>query len=308
MKYIALITLTLTVTACSQPSDTVETHGATQVDHVISVNMTYDRPMPHDATAITAVPNNVAPWVSSLFILDEEGQLLRGGLETGDFKPIASNIQEIKPLARKNASGIIMARTADSIAAYIEINEEGDYKDIPFVKTPQNISGFCETKDLYEQRIYGHDTREIFALEVISPTANGRVEAVKIESTPTVKGNCMLSVEGNNVELIPSPKHAIQTALLNQNMLIFTTNESKERPRLFMQQDNVVTAIDITGGLTTIAPTQIDSFSIIHNNLGGVLRNGAVLITDNASERVIYLSLDLLNRRLAEANSLSDQQ
>ena len=100
--------------------------------------------------------------------------------------------------------------------------------------------------------------------------------------------------------MVQTPQNILSASLLENNTLVFTTQESLERPRLFILKDGVTTAIDITGGLSTDAPSQIDSFTIIHDNLGGVLRNGAVLIADNASERVIYISLDLLNRRLSE--------
>ena len=126
MKHIPFIALGLTLAACSQQSDTID-YEPIQIDRVINVNMTYDRAMPHKATAITAVPNNVAPWVSSLFIIDEQNQLLRGALETGDFKLIATDIHDMAPLARKNATGVIIARTQDNgLKGYIEINDEGD--------------------------------------------------------------------------------------------------------------------------------------------------------------------------------------
>lgn len=309
MKYTVLIALMLAITACNKQTDSITANEPTQVDHVIRVNMTYDRPMPHKASAVTAVPNNVAPWVSGLFIIDEQNQLLRGGLELGDFKQIATGIKSMAPLARKNAAGIIMAQTLDNtVTGYMEINDKGDYKDIPFVNAPQNISGLCETSVLMEQRIYGYDKNKTYALEIINPSQNGRVESVEVESLPAPTNQCLLAINDNDIESVSTPKMALNAAQLDHDALIFTTHESLERPRLFLRKGGLTTAIDISGGLTTAAPTQIDSFTVIHNNLGGVLRNGAVLITDNASERVIYVSLDLLNRRLDESVSLPTQE
>ncbi|MEP6341919.1 MAG: hypothetical protein ABJ275_01275 [Maricaulaceae bacterium] len=309
MKYTVLIALMLAMTACQKQTNTIAASEPTQVDQVIRVNMTYDRLMPHKATAVTAVPNNVAPWVSGLFIIDEQDQLLRSGLEVGEFKLVATGIKSMAPLARKNAASIIMAQTLDNdVTGYMEINDKGDYKNIPFTKAPQDLSGLCETSALMEQRIYGYDKSKTYALEIINPTENGRVESVEVKNLPAPTDQCLLAIEGNNIVAVSTPKTAINAAQLEPGTIIYTTHESLERPRLFLQKGDVTTAIDITGGLTTAAPTQIDSFTIIRNNLGGVLRNGAVLIADNQSERVIYVSLDLLNRRLNERVSLPTQE
>ena len=306
MKYIALIILIHAVTACQKQAESIDSHvpiqyEPTRVDHVISANITYDRHMPHESAAITAVPNNVAPWASSLFIIDERKQLLRGSLDTGAFKLIATNVNDMVPLARKNAAGVIMALTSDNtLRGYIETNDQGDYEEISFVKTLQNFNGFCKTETLKEQRIYGYDSHKPYTIDVINPSEKARIEALVIETLPAPTGKCLLTISDNDIDMVQTPKNILSASLLENNTLVFTTHESLERPRLFILKDGVTTAIDITGGLSTDAPSQIDSFTIIHDNLGGVLRNGAVLIADNASERVIYISLDLLNRRLSE--------
>ena len=309
MKYIALIPLILAITACQKQTDTKNSEEPIQVDHVISVNITYDRPIAHKVEAITAVPNNEAPWLSSLFIIDEKKQLLRGKLESGDFKLIATNIEDITPLARKNTAGVIIALTSDNVlTGFKEINDEGDYEDIAFVKTPQKINGFCKTKNLMEQRIYGFDTNNSYALDIINTNENPNIKFLEIETPTATTDPCLLKISGDAIDLVQTPKNILSASLLEPDTLIFTTHESRNRPRLFMQKGDETMAIDITGGLSTEAPSQIDSFTIVHNNLGGVLRNGAVMITDNASERVIYISLDLLNRRISDATVLLPQK
>lgn len=302
MKYCYALLLLAILSACSDKAADSDAPEPINADAVIRVNMTYDRNIDFDVNKIAIVPNSVAPWAGSLFVIDSDNNLRRGDIDRGDFKNVATNIKDLAPLARDKSAGILFTQTLDgSVSAFFEINDEGGYRDIP-LKTPlPTIDSFCSVNKLSQQTVYAKSGETISALELISPTNNGYIVSADLEGqTPQKLPHCALNTAESDVVTLNVPPSAIRTTALDKDLILFTTEESLRTPRLFVQNKDQITAIDITGGLTTEAPSRIDSFYVIENSLGGVLRDGAIILADNESKRLIYISLDFFKTRLSE--------
>lgn len=304
MKRFTPIIFLITLSACQGQADKDNRDKASlNTAAVIQVNMTFDRDIDFQVTDIAAVPNNVAPWAGSLFVIDDMGVLQRGDIESGAFKTVANNIKAFAPLSRANKAGLLITLGMEKqIKGYYEINDASDYRNIPLAQSPSNITHFCTQNILSEDRIYGRDKNgDIFALDIISPEDNGFFNSAKINAqNADHKTDCAVHLMDKAVELVELPSNALDSAVIGPGRLLFTTDESLTRPRMFMRQGQDITAIDITGGLSTLAPARIDNFYVIPNSLGGSLRDGAVIIADNESNRLVYISLGFLKTRLNE--------
>ena len=97
-----------TLTACDKDKTTTDKHApvTTQADKAINVNLTYDRNIDVTVKDIAIVPNNVAPWLGSMFIIDDNNTLRRGPIDGGDFDEVAQNISGMAPLARKTRQAL----------------------------------------------------------------------------------------------------------------------------------------------------------------------------------------------------------
>ena len=308
MRYILPFLLPLCLIACTK-SDKEKTSShvsaaAIEADKAISVNMTYDREIDFTVKDIAVVPNNVAPWTGSLFIIDKTNTLRRGAIDRGDFDEIAKNISGIAPLARKNTAGVMIAHNpSGDIKAFYEINDENDYRPMPLSQPAEAIDGFCGMDQPNTNRVYAKSGQDIIALELISPQENSYIGAAKVSELSASGPQCNLVTSSQDLISLKAPDAALDSAILGDNSILFTTQESQSAPRLYLQRNNQVTAIDITGGISTRPPKQIDAIYVIPNSLGAVLRNGAVIMADNESQRLIYISLDFLMRRLNEAET-----
>lgn len=311
MKYFTHLTPLLMLSACLGQTDApVEPASSFETSAVISVNMTFDRDIDFKVSDIAVVPNNVAPWAGSLFVIDDKTNLLRGDLESGDFKPTAETIKAIAPLARRNKAGLLLTlNQQNQIGGFFEINDDSDYEAIPLSNAPETLINFCTQNILSEQRVYGRDEKgHILALDITSPEDNHLVTAKRIDNLEAQNdADCAVYIKDKDVRAVTLPNAALDTALIGPDSLLFTTEESRTRPRLFLKRNDDIMAIDITGGLSTQAPSQIDSIYVIPNSLGGSLRDGAVIIADNQTGRLIYISLGFLQMRLNETAAAQGQ-
>lgn len=300
--YLPLIAL-IFLNACKGQSETEDQGKPVGLDSVITVNMTFDRDIDVNVQKISVVPNNVAPWAGSLFIIDDQNILYRSNIESGDFKSMSKDIKTMAPLSRKNKAGILLTLTPeDQMSGLYEINDQGDYVEIDLSSTPDNITNFCAVNTLSEQRVYGRQNEgQVSALDIVSPIENSFINSAYIEKLNTQHDEaCALSINDKDVSPIKLPPNALDVGVIGTNQLLFTTAESRIKPRLYLKDDERIIAIDITGGLSSEAPKRIDSLYVSQSSLGGALRDGAVILADNESKRLIYISLSFLELRAGE--------
>lgn len=304
MKFILATLLPITaLIACQGSSDSSKPIAPIKAERTVSINLTFDREIDFAIKDIAVVPNNIAPWAGSLFVIDDSNTLHRSALESGAFTNLATNIDDMTALARKNMAGVILARNLQGqIQGFIEFNDSGDYQPLTLSKAPRNIDRFCSADNLSARRIYAKSGHDISALELFSLNDSYYVEGAIIEDIKTHTANtCLISTSGDDVLALKPPREATMTSILSDNKILFTTAESQSAPRLYMDDGEFITAINITGGLSSDAPSQIDTFYISHDSLGGSLRDGALILADNQSQRLIYISLDFIKKRLSES-------
>jgi len=292
------------LTACQ--GKTAENDIPLKIDSVININMTFDRDIAVPVQNIAVVPNNVAPWAGSLFVVDHENTLHRGDIDRGVFRPLAKNISALAPLARENTNGILFAtpsiKNGKNLIAFQEINDASDYAQIDFITgTSEGIKSLCSMNMPQANQIFGlTETGGIQSLKIKVNADNIDFSSTNITQQNKELNNCHIYHDAETTTVLSGTSQATHIQALSSDSLLFTTEDSLTQPRIFLKTGDDITAIDITGGLTTEAPKRIDSFYVIPNSLGGVLRDGALIIADNESSRLIYVSLGFLKTRLNE--------
>ena len=347
MKHFISLSVVGLLCACqAKPDQSESASKLTEADKVVAVNMTFDRYVDVDIQNITIVPNKIAPWVSSLFVIDKENTLYRSDIERGDFRPLAKDISDITPLTRDGTPRILFATpthhgngitavddsstqdltiqvrgtgktftTSDleksrierlkdnSIFAFQEINDEGQYAAIGILKNrpKEEIKSFCKTYDTQDDAVFIlKNNGDINRLDAAINPDNITFNAVKIGTQDEALDRCYVYNENDDINIAAPIAGSRQIYFLDKDTVLYTTSESLTKPRLFLKSKDRFLAIDITGGLTTDAPSRIDSFYVSQDSLGGSLRDGALILADNQSQRLIYISLGFLNMRINE--------
>ncbi|PHQ60847.1 MAG: hypothetical protein COC03_00395 [Robiginitomaculum sp.] len=141
--------LTYGLVACSDKSTDapalIETNELPSIDMVATHAIDLDI----SVAQLTFVPNNTAPWLGRIILMDEAGHLYSTDIEGRDPKPVGSGKYiDIFGLSREAAPGVFLAITGNKkIEAFIESDNEGNFS--PMIYSGENIDaqGFCLAQD-----------------------------------------------------------------------------------------------------------------------------------------------------------------
>jgi|GEM_PF-3642659 len=126
--------------------DTSETPNFDESGPAIELAVTAQVMLPEKGVAYAFVPNDAAQWLSQIIILSEDGDLYQATADTREAKPIKGpKAKSIIGLNRPGAAGMFLAvNPDDTVQAYIESNDEGDFKLYDQTATNLTIADLCE--------------------------------------------------------------------------------------------------------------------------------------------------------------------
>ena len=139
-KLFTLISATLIMTSCTKPTE------ATKELPIVEMVATHAFDTKTQITALTFIPNNVAPWLGRIIMLDENQHLFSTDIE--GRTPLAVNSKtytDIAGLFRKNAAGVFLAIGENGkLEAFIQSDDAGNFKSLPISGTGINTANVLQ--------------------------------------------------------------------------------------------------------------------------------------------------------------------
>ena len=162
----------LLLVACADKSETQTEAEVFDVSGAaIEIPVTSQIMLPEKGVAYTFVPNDAAQWLSHIIILSEDGDLYQATADSQDAKPIEGpKAKAVIGLSRPGAAGVFFAINEDNtLQAYIESNDAGDFKALTDDLPDVNIIELCETSPALECEL--GENGQISAIETKAPAS-----------------------------------------------------------------------------------------------------------------------------------------
>ena len=292
----------------------------------LTVRATSDIDLPSPAAHVTFVPNTVAPWLGHILIVDDQQKLFRTDGQGNSPERLADlTAQDAYGLYRAEASGVFLTIEADgNLGAYIQSSNENEFSPmIVSQNTPIRGIQFCEGGDPLTGSaalITQEKTLSRFSISDIGPDAVTIAISTPVK-TKSVPSHCAVNPDqaitiwpefgtgpaqrispDDRVEKISGP--AIRPNSQFGPAESFTVISGAESPNRFaLHSAGGDFMIEIENGLSIYAPDEIALLAGTDLPFGGTFNSGLVIAATHApSPRLVLISLDYINREIAELN------
>lgn len=280
---IPLILYSLSLSGCQDRLAKEATQDTVFIDVAsdIQVSATTDFENPGHIVAATFVPNLVAGWATQLVLMNEDGALSRTQMDRPAPQIFAPGpYKDIQGYGRNMAAGVLIALTEDgSIGAFIEVSDKGDFKALPVSAPTLKVSQFCASSDFTAPRL-------------VVETQAGALEAFSI----VVENEAQLTLSRLN-ETVETECDAKSLAFGGESAGTLSTNPTG--PHLLYTTSGAKSVIEIKDGLSIRGIKNPDVLLLTDRNLGSAFTNGALVVTDTDSNRVVLIAQDFLRDEIA---------
>ena len=229
-------------------------------------------------TALTFVPNNVAPWLGRIILLDQDQHVFSTDIEGRSPLVITpKQYTDIAGIARENAAGIFFALTSEGkLEAFIQSDNAGNYMPISISGTAMDVKQFCKTPDQTSNSLtFLSKARHIINLEI-----SVQNDVITLKQTASTKAS--------KCDTLTFPKIEYQ-GKADGDLLILGTGVN--------QSENYVASIQ--NGLSIIGMEDVDYFNMTTANYGGgAFKDGVISLIDQSEKRIVFISLDYVRRQI----------
>ena len=310
-----LLTASLSLSACQ----TGEKPAAVSTQPpAASITVTADINTGIRTKHITVIPNDVAPWLSQIILLDTSGDLYRTALDSGKAKPLNAKAKDAIGLMRRKAPGVLLTLSdGGTLSAFIESNDEGDLSPLAVSSPNSTLSGFCHGEKAPDGTVYAitndshlvslavlvEDNQHIHLSETQSVKLNSQpLGCLGFKNEPLLRYEDKLSSPSNNNQGFPMNLDGTQQlALVSVEDSTTVLKPLGNNPNLgvFLTSKDEPFSISVQGGLSTEGLSQMNAAYMYVDSLGGVFRDGALILSDANSDRLVMISKPLVQRELA---------
>lgn len=264
------------------------------------------------AERITVIPNDVAPWVSQILVL-ADGQIYRTSATGGKAQNVnAGSVKDIIGLMRKGQAGTALTLTQEGqLTGLIEKDDEGRLARMNVSAKANRFDGFCQSLKAPIQTLSAFAGKDLVTLEIsydgdevmrVTETARrslgkpitaclSRDEDVLIAAGGQLyAGSTALSTVGNAIHFAALGKSSAPTLLVKkagQAVETFKFSSPNKTHTVLVEDGMSISGSDSLGAVFATA-----------DSLGGTFNDGALIIQDEKTKRLI-----LINKTFAE-NSL----
>ena len=240
----------------------------------MEMRATSDLYAPAPITQISFVPNNVASWLGHIIMVDENGDLHRATTNSKVIPVKKGSFKDVIGLDRPNKAGAFLALTESGrLQAYIEADDDGNFKVIPLSAPEISLQQFCQANTADEGRI-------------LARTDNGELRAYDIEFADENSANLSLAIDAQN-------ESACEPLKLKEGGPALTLKPDTPYLNFGDKQAEIINGLSIQGLSTPGYAT------LTHENMGSVFADGLVIAADSQSGRLILIArsylLDALN-------------
>lgn len=243
-------------------------------------------------SSLTFIPNNVAPWLGRIIMLDENQHLFSTDIE--GRTPLVINPQAYKDVAglfRKNAAGVFLAvNENNTLEAFVQSDDAGNFTSLPVSGTGIKTAQFCRSSQPSENKL------QILALdgtirELEISVLENILEFTETSTSQATQNNTCQENEG----IVSTPLK-----------LSGTTYESRANGNLRIHQADGANQylLMINDGLSIQGLSAVDYINATTANYGGgAFKNGVIALIDNNKPRIVFVSLEYAGEKITEAQS-----
>lgn len=272
--------------ACSGKS--TENRPETNIETLPSIEMvsTHAIDTKTQIKALTFVPNNVAPWLGRIILLDENNHLFSTDIEGRSPLVISpKEYRDIIGLTRSNVAGVFLTISTDNnIEAFIQSDDAGNYALLSINSPALKITAFCKSTSPQETTIQAISLDgKILKLDLSIQDNTLEITNTGSVIAPEIKLMC------SSIQL-SSTDHADQN---NGHFIVTNTSEKPANKR----------SVSIKNGLSIQGMTNVHYVNGTYANYGGgAFKNGVVSLIDHTEKRIVFMSLEYVNQQIAANN------
>ena len=328
MKYHATIfAFSLLLTACS--SDNSKKQNLSGIP-ILEIAATHAIATDSKVTNLAFSPNNIAASLGRI-ILNNDPELSSTDIEGRTAMKIsAGNHADIYGLARENQAGVFFAinRKNKSLEAFIESDDEGNFKPLSYSGENVSPESFCQTDQLSPDQARILTTNNEIAtltykiaegdqakLSPVEQTISERISFPKDSAQCAFSGSLTytLSAAGNRLDIYDSsdwsntalPMTVTDIAPLNLGQSPFLLMLSKNEIYLFnVDKREVQNKILIKSGLSIGGLEKASFIKTTTSNFGGgAFNEGLVAFGQADDNRIVFVSLPYLANTVLQSAS-----
>lgn len=276
-----------------------------------SLRATGDLRLPEPMTMATYVPNHVAAWAGHILLLSESGAVWRTSSEGETPKSIAPGpYVDIYGLSRPNKAGLFLALgEGGKLSAFIEADDEGNFKSLPVSYGGPEITAFCEGPGFASSWLIGAN-EAIYAFSV-----DVKDEAI---AEITIEGGSAPNSKAMGCHAPAHERYYYQKAsgkYVGKNDMAHWDGASDVSPIAELGQmgydpqtgtpllfkDGALHMLEIEDGLSIKGIEAANFISATSYAMGSVFNPGIILIGDKTENRMVMMSMGYARRALEES-------
>ncbi len=279
---LAAIGVFLALTSCNREI-TKPIEDLPAIDMVATHDFKTDMPV----ARLAFVPNNVAPWLGRIIMLSQDGKLYSTDIEGREPKPVGGGTYtDIFGLKRKNAPGVFLAITTDGgIEAFLETDDEGNFSQMIYSGEDMSAALFCPDIPVSDDSVLvlGPDH---YKTELAFKIMDGRIEQA-IKNRNVDKGDTQTCRNNTSFPFILKDGHILMLDSLNQG-------EGYK--------------INLNDGLSIRGLASANFIATTTANYGGPYVGGLAAFGDGQDQRLVFVSLEYLTRKLDDLEQAQPPQ
>ena len=281
----------------------------------VGLRITSEIPTKVKADRISVIPNDVAPWVSQILLLSD-GQLYRTTANGGQAQAVnGGTLKDMIGLMRKGEAGTVLTLTREGkLSAMIEKDDEGRLARLNVSAKSENYDGFCQGFTAPLDTVHAYSGKTLVTLKVsYDGDSLMRVERAKTRTSPKPISACFMA---DNLGLIISGGelyvNGAAAGRVSETAIGLSALSLKATPTLVYADGNMLigtrqanpnlkSKVVIEDGLSVEGTKNVSFAFVTADSLGGTFNEGAVILQDAGSERLILVARPFAQQSLSKA-------
>jgi hypothetical protein len=281
----------------------------------VGLRITSEVPSKVKADRISVIPNDVAPWISQILLL-ADGQLYRTTANGGQAQAVnGGTLKDMVGLMRKGEAGTVLTLTREGkLSAMIEKDDEGRLARMNVSAKSENYDGFCQGYTAPSDTVYAYSGKTLVTLGISYESDSlMRVERLETQNSPKPITSCLMA---ENLSLIVSGGelyvNGASAGRVGDTVSGLGALSVKSTPTLvYVDGDTLIGArqanpdlkskVVIEDGLSVMGTKNISHTFTTGDSLGGTFNEGAVILQDSSSDRLILVARPFAQQALSKA-------
>lgn len=295
----------------------------------VSLRATGDIALPEPMKAAAFVPNHVAAWAGHILLLSETGDIWRTTSE-GDVPVLVAKgpYKDMYGLSRPQKAGVFLALPEQSgseqggpekgsdVTAFIESDDQGNYKPLAVSQSGSPISHFCTGSSEGVHWVIGEDGALHLMTAAVEDDMIAEItygETYTPKSPPTDchvadAGTLLIKTENGQWFSYGASGEEAPASLWNGGVDVTSAGsagqlgmDAKSGAPLFAA-DGTLSKLIIEDGLSIKGAGNVRFMASSGYNMGSVFDEGIIIAGDAGADRLVLISTGYVQRALSPEN------